>query len=211
MLHGENTLLGNIYAPNVQDDAFCASLLSQLVDMDCPNMIIAGNFNCALCPVMNRSPSQTVISKNAKAVLNINKEFDLLDIRRHLNPISKQYTFHSQPHSSASRIDYIFVSRCLTHSVELVDIGHIALSDHAPVIMSIQPLKPTERSFSWTMNTALVMDEKFMKYLNDQTDLEFNDKDAADPRIVWDAYNAYMRGMVISYTSQEKRANGKAT
>lgn len=66
--------------------------------------------------------------------------------------------FHSQLHSSASRIDYIFVSRCLTHLVEQVDIGHIALSDHAPVIMSIQPLKPTQRSFSWRMNTALVMD-----------------------------------------------------
>lgn len=49
VLHGENILLGNIYAPNVQDDAFYASLLSQLADMDCPNMIIAGDFNCAQC------------------------------------------------------------------------------------------------------------------------------------------------------------------
>lgn len=73
--------------------------------------------------------------------------------------------------------------------------------------MSIQPLKPTERSFSWRMNTTLLMDEKCIKYLNDQTDLflEFNDKDVADPRIVWDTYKAYMRGMVISYTSQRKK------
>lgn len=101
--------------------------------------------------MLDRS-SQTIIiliiiikqsSKNAKYVLNINKEFDLVDIWRHLNPLSKQYTFHSQHHSSASRIDYIFVSRCLTHLVEQVNIGHIALSDHAPVTMSIQPLKPT--------------------------------------------------------------------
>lgn len=50
-----------------------------------------------------------------------------------------------------------------------------------------------------------------MKYLNDQTDLflEFNDKDAADPRIVWDVYKAYMRGMVISYTSQSKKKKKK--
>lgn len=51
------------------------------------------------------------------------------------------------------------------------------------------------------------MDDKFIKYLNNETDLflEFNNKDAADPRIVWDAYQAYMRGMVISYVSQKKK------
>lgn len=214
VLHGENILLGNIYVPYIQDDAFYASLLSQRADMDCPNMIIAGDFNCALCPMLDRSPPQTIIFINAKDVLNINKELDLLDIWRHLNPLSKQYTFHSQPHSSASRIDYIFVSRCSTHLVEQVDIGHIALSGHAPVIMSIQPLKPTEHSFSWRMNTTLLMDDKFIKYLNDKTDLfvEFNDKDSADPRVVWDACKAYMGGMVISYASQEKkRVDSKAT
>ncbi len=155
--------------------------------------------------MLDRSPPQTIISKNGKDVLNINKEFDLLC--RHLNPLSKQSTFHSQPHSSASRMDYIFVSRCLTHLVEQVDISHIALSDHAPVIMSIQPLKPTEHSFSWRMNTTLLMDDKFIKYLNDETDLflEFNDKDSADSKVVWDAYKAYMRGMVISYVSRKKK------
>uniref|UniRef100_A0A665UG82 Endonuclease/exonuclease/phosphatase domain-containing protein n=1 Tax=Echeneis naucrates TaxID=173247 RepID=A0A665UG82_ECHNA len=176
-----------------------------LADMDCPNMIIGDDFNCALYPMMDRSPSQTVISKNAKAALNINKEFDLLDIWSYLNTHSKQYTFHSQPHSSASCIDYIFTFHF--HLVEQLNIGHIALSDHAPVVMSIQPLKSTERSFSWRMNTTLLMDKKFINYLNDQADLflEFNDKDAADSRIVWGTYEAYMRGMIISYTSRRKK------
>lgn len=157
--------------------------------------------------MMDRLPSQTTQSKNAKAVININKEFDLLDVWRHYNPSSTQYTFHSQPHLSASRIDYIFVSRCLAHLVEHVDIGHIALSDHAPVVMAIQPIRPNERSFSWRLNAMLLMDEKVTKFLKEQTDLflEFNDKDGADPRIVWDTYKAYMRGMIISYTSQKKK------
>lgn len=45
VLHGENILLGNVYGPNVQDATFYASLLSQLADMDCTNMIIGGDFN----------------------------------------------------------------------------------------------------------------------------------------------------------------------
>lgn len=140
VLHGETLVLGNVYAPNIQDKAFCASLLSHLADMDCPNIIIGGDFNCALCPMMDRLLPQTNISKNAQAVLNINKEFDLVDIWRHYNLLSKQYTFHSQPHLSASCIDYIFVTRCLLHLVEHADIGHIALLDHAPVVMTMQTL-----------------------------------------------------------------------
>ncbi len=69
VLHGENIIWGNVYAPNIQDESFYASLLSQLADMDCPNIIIGGDFNCVLCPRMDRSPSQTNMSKNAKAVL----------------------------------------------------------------------------------------------------------------------------------------------
>uniref|UniRef100_A0A8C5N7I9 Reverse transcriptase domain-containing protein n=1 Tax=Gouania willdenowi TaxID=441366 RepID=A0A8C5N7I9_GOUWI len=207
ILHGEVIVLGNVYGPNIQDEAFYASLLRHLADMDCPNIIIGGDFNCALSPMMDRLPLHANASKNAQAVLNINREFDLVDIWRHYNPLSKQYTFHSQPHLSASRIDYIFVSRCLLGLVEHADIGLIALSDHAPVVMAMHPPRPSERSFSWRMNATLLMDEKFIKYLTDQTDLflEINDKNGADPRIVWDTYKAYMRGMIISYTSRRKK------
>lgn len=33
VLHGANILLGNVYAPNVQDETFDTSLLRQLADM----------------------------------------------------------------------------------------------------------------------------------------------------------------------------------
>lgn len=88
-LHSENILLGNVCAPNVPDEAFYAFLLHQLVDMDSINMIIGGDFNCTLRPTMDRLPSQTIQSK--KAVLNIYKEFDLLDIWRHYNLLIPAY------------------------------------------------------------------------------------------------------------------------
>lgn len=51
------------------------------------------------------------------------------------------------------------------------------------------------------------MRNSFFLNLEDQTDLilEFNDEDRADPRTVWDTYKAYMRGMIICYTSQKKK------
>lgn len=125
VLHGESILLANVYAPNAQDEGFYTVLFTQLVDMDCDNIILAGDFNCVVCPKMDRLPSQTILTRNSKALLQIMKELDLVDIWRHCNPLSKQYTFHSQPHLSASRIDYIFVSKRISQLAIQVDISHI--------------------------------------------------------------------------------------
>ena len=86
MLHGENILLGNIYAPNVQEDAFYASLLSQLAAMDCPNMIIADNFNCALCPMLDRSPPHmnTTLLTDETFIKYLNDQTDLFLEFKHM-------------------------------------------------------------------------------------------------------------------------------
>ena len=91
--------------------------------------------------------------------------------------------------------------------VEQSDIGPIALSDHAPVTLEMQPLRPAERPFSWKINASLFHGDNFIKFLETQTDLylEVNDCNDFDPRLVWEAYKAYMRGMIISYSSKKKR------
>lgn len=73
--------------------------------------------------------------------------------------------------------------------------------------MVMQPLRHIERSTLWRMCTTYLLDEKFVRFLDDQTTLflETNDKEDIDLRILWDSYKAYMRGMVISYTSQTKK------
>lgn len=76
-----------------------------------------------------------------------------------------------------------------------------------PVTLTMQPFRPTERSFVWRLNLLLFHDHNFIKFLEDKTDLylEFNDNKGIDPRSVWEAYKAYMRGMIISNSSRKKR------
>lgn len=54
------------------------------------------------------------------------------------------------------------------------------------------------------VNILLLLDNNFIKFLEKQTDifLEFNDQDDVD---VWNGYKAFMRGIIISYTSQNKQ------
>ncbi len=99
------------------------------------------------------------------------------------------------------------MSEHLAHLVEQTDIGPIALSDHAHVTLEMQPLRPAERSFSWKINASLFHDDNFIEFLEMQTDLylEVNDCNDSDPRLVWEAYKAYMQGMIISYSSKKKK------
>uniref|UniRef100_A0A3B3USS7 exodeoxyribonuclease III n=1 Tax=Poecilia latipinna TaxID=48699 RepID=A0A3B3USS7_9TELE len=203
VLYGESFLLGSVYGPN----DFFAALLNQTAEMDCPNILIGGDFNSSLCPLMDRSPPQNTQSKNSRAVKNISEELDLTDIWRHLNPSTKNFTFHSLPHSTMTRIDYLFMSNHLVHSVEKSEIGTISLSDHAPVTLAMQPPRKLARSASWRLNRLLLLNEDFTKLLEEQTDfyLQFNDNNNSDPRLVWDAYKAYMRGIIISYSSCKRK------
>uniref|UniRef100_A0A3P9NEE8 Endonuclease/exonuclease/phosphatase domain-containing protein n=1 Tax=Poecilia reticulata TaxID=8081 RepID=A0A3P9NEE8_POERE len=83
---------------------FFAALLNQIAEMDCPNILIGGDFNCSLCPLMDRCPPQNTQSKNSRAVKNILEELDLTDIWRHLKPLTKNFylsliaTFNNDAH-----------------------------------------------------------------------------------------------------------------
>lgn len=71
----------------------------------------------------------------------------------------------------------------------------------------MQTPRVLDRSISWRMNRFYLLNEDFVKLLEDQTDLylEINDNNNIDPRILWDAYKAYMRGIIISFSSQKKK------
>uniref|UniRef100_A0A3B5QWP6 exodeoxyribonuclease III n=1 Tax=Xiphophorus maculatus TaxID=8083 RepID=A0A3B5QWP6_XIPMA len=207
ILYGERFLLGSVYGPNINDEDFFAVLLSQIAEMDCPNILIGGDFNCSLCPHMDRCPPQNTQSKISRAVKNILEELDLMDTWRHFNLSIKSFTFHSLPHSTLTRIDYLCMSNHLVHFVEETEMGTISLSDHAPVRLAMQPPRPLDRTASWRLNRLLLLNEDFTKLLEEQTDffLQLNDNNNTDPRLVWDAYKAYMRGIIISYSSRKRK------
>ncbi|CAG5866902.1 unnamed protein product [Menidia menidia] len=77
--------------------------------------------------------------------------------------VQREIDIVGRPHLSASRIDYIFVSKSICQLVTQVNIGPIGLSDHAPVALAMQPLRHIERSASWRMSTVSLLDDKFVR------------------------------------------------
>lgn len=73
--------------------------------------------------------------------------------------------------------------------------------------MVMHPFRPTERSIFWKLDALLFLNNDFVKFFEEQTDLylRFNDNGEVGPRIVRESYKAYMWGMIISYASRGKK------
>uniref|UniRef100_W5NNG6 Endonuclease/exonuclease/phosphatase domain-containing protein n=1 Tax=Lepisosteus oculatus TaxID=7918 RepID=W5NNG6_LEPOC len=169
---------------------------------------LAGDFNFSFFPRLDKMPSSNVpSSKISKVVTNLCSEIDVIDIWRFFNPTARGFTFYSSPHQTASCTDHILLSSHMAHLVTDIGIDPITISDHAAVTMSMSSPRPVERFLVWGLNPFNLLDDEFRKFLNEQTKLYLhcNDIEETDPRAVWEAYKAYMRVMIISYTSKKKK------
>lgn len=120
----------------------------------------------------------------------------LIDIWRHLNPVERQYTYYSPPHDTFSRIDYVLGTSATLNAVESTEIHGIALSDHAPVTLSISNQHNKLNRKTWRFPSYLAKQENFQTYLHNEWEIykDFNDTPGTSPSLFWEADKAFLRG-----------------
>lgn len=206
-LFGQHIIIGNIYAPNVEDPDFFLQLKKTFIDFGDYPIIMAGDFNQVLDVFLDKSGiSVPNANKTQEAIKSLCKDTGLLDVWRLLNPSARDYTFFSNRHSVYSRIDYFLLSHSLIESVGNCSIGTIALTDHAPIDLVLQLGSHQERSKGWRMNTSILNDAKFCAQLQDLINeyFEINDN-TAEQGSIWDGFKAYIRGILIQHSSSIKK------
>ncbi len=86
--------LANIYAPNYDDEKFINSILAILPKLHSHNLILAGDFNLVMDPVLDRSSSkQQSVSKSAKVIQNFLKSENIIDNLEIFKPNSEKYIY----------------------------------------------------------------------------------------------------------------------
>lgn len=86
-------------------------IASLLADKAKGLILIGGDFNCVLRPIVDRLPlSVGAMSKKSRTLHAMMDELGLVDVWRHLHPREKDYTFMSQVHGSHSRLDMFLIS-----------------------------------------------------------------------------------------------------
>ena len=200
-----------MYAPNADDVGFFERFFSSLPDLSSYSLILGGDFNCWLDPVLDRSsPNPGIMSKSASLIQSFLSNYAISDVWRCFHPNGREYSFFSHTHHTFSRIDYFFIDDRLLQFSRSCEYQSIVISDHAPVVLSmaLPGLPRTERY--WRFNSTLLSDNDFVNLMKDQIDFFFrtNTSPETSSLVVWDALKAYLRGQIISYTvSMKKKAS----
>lgn len=208
LLHGERVLIGCVYAPNMYQEHFSSKLLADTSAVSQTFSILGGDFNCTMDPEVDQTlPARSVLSKMRETTKKLCSDLQLLDAWRIVNPKEKDYTFFSNPHHSYSRIDYFFITRTVLDRVESCKIGTRLLSDHADVSIVVSPPSPQFISRQWRLNPSLLKQPSFVNFLKEQIKdfLSNNDNEYTNPSILWDTLKAYLRGVIISYSTARKK------
>ena len=110
----EEIVLANIYMqnndePNLFDKVFC-----EIDKLECPNIIVAGDYNIVLDSSVDRFQSIETHIKSQDMLNTCLEEFDMVGIWCARNPEAKEYSWFKYFLTlSFSRIDYFLVSNGL--------------------------------------------------------------------------------------------------
>ena len=116
-LDNQNLVLANVYSGAANDIPqqikFYQDLNQTLRGFSDGNLIIGGDFNCALTPKDRKSVKQGS-NKHTQTVINeignLCSNFALTDIWRELNLQAQSFTWHDKAFKSQSRLDFFLIT-----------------------------------------------------------------------------------------------------
>ena len=211
-LDNQNLVLANACAPNdiSQQSKFYQDLNQTPSGFSDCNLIIGGDFNCALMPkdrksVKQRSHKHTVTNE----IENLCSNFALTDIWRELNPQALSFTWHDQAFKSQSRLDFFLITADLVYLTKESNIMNTPFSDHSAIMLNIQSADQRKKSGPgfWKFNASLLEDKEYVQKmcLNIPALIE-KYKDVTDLGLKWDVIKMEIRGFTVQYSKRRARS-----
>lgn len=196
--------LVNIYGPNEDNPVFFEKLFILIASLH-GTVIIAGDFNCTLDPLLDRSSGVDGSHSQSRRKINqFIKDLNLCDPWRTLNPLKKEFSCFSSLSKTSSRIDYFLISLTLFSNIESCVYDSAVLSDHSPTSLLYIDTKLHKGPSNWRLNHRWLQNSDFIKFIGAQIDLYFaTNIDQTSAIIRWEAFKAFIRGQMISYTSSK--------
>ena len=109
---------------------------------------------------------------------------------------------HITSSNSYSRIDYFLVSNQLFPQIYDAKYETIVISDHGPVKLIYDMTKIIKGSCRWRLHPKWLHDTNFLEFVGTNIDEFFKiNTNETSASVRWEAFKAYIRGQMISYTS----------
>ena len=196
----------NIYGASEQKDRINflneLNLILQTFDNE-PNIIV-GDFNMYLNDELDNIAGD---SHDKKDVVFFNawaKRHSVIDVWRHFNPNSREFTWSRGPRPFiARRLDFIFSSPELIDDISKVRHEHFYGTDHKGVVINLK-LEPFKRGPSyWKFNDGLLNDEQYVQLINELLTKQIENIDDKND-LWWDLIKVNIRNMTIEYGINKK-------
>ena len=214
---GDDTFcLINVYAPTKNNQKlqllFLDNLQNLITENEEASFIIAGDFNTYLDPTLDKcggtfEPTST-FSKRLQQLMD---NFQLSDVWRIHNPVTKRFTWRQSKPLVQSRLDYFLISINLMQNVKQCEIKPSIKTDHSLLSLKIK-LKFGEKRGPgfWKFNASLLKDEIFIDYIKEIiAQLKHELKHMDNKALKWDYMKSEIRQRTIGYAktqSQLKKA-----
>lgn len=155
---GTHTLV-NLYSPSSPQITFLSGALEQLDKFAEGILLIGGDLNTVLNPVVDASSATSYLSfVKLNRLKKILFRHQLIDVWHFLHPKDRDFSFFSHVHSSYTRIDLLFVPHCYLDRVRKADIGSITISDYALVLMDTYILEIPRPPLQWRLIDSLLLE-----------------------------------------------------
>ncbi|CAH2250629.1 Hypothetical predicted protein, partial [Pelobates cultripes] len=198
----------SIYAPNTKQAKFLRATLLKLANFTEGALIMGGDFNAPLDPILDSSTGHSSIPQTAiRTIRRTLRNLRLVDAWRTLHPGDRDYTHYSALHHRHSRIDYLFLQQEGLHGLLDVEIRPTPWSDHSAVSMLMDsPLYRPVQS-TWRLNESLLSDIAIQAQLVEHLNNYFteNDTDDVSALTLWEAHKSVLRGLLIRISAEKKR------
>ena len=203
-LYQTPVVLVNVYAPNWDDVEFMKRFLSSLPNLNTHHLILAGDLNCFIDNLLDRSSTRTAVpSKMSKTFSTFMNQCGCVDPWRFLHPTVKKFSFFSHVHHLYTRIDYFFMDRVLLPSLVSANYSAITISDHAPVILDLTFKSKLRETRVWRLDVSMLSSDEFCTTISKAIDdfLMTNKNSETSPSLLWETLKANIRGVIISHTA----------
>lgn len=202
--------LGCLYAPTqdkpLQQAQFMNDLERTLDALTSDNLILGGDFNCILDPIMDRNSTCILpaSSKNYRSRLRtFMEERQLCDIMRVRNPTKRFYTFRRNNY--ASRLDLLLVSDQLSESMSQVKSFEGPHSDHTLISAMLCRSEYRMGPGYWRFDSSLLTQEAFTQAMNSFLTEWQPPEDLPNPNSRWEWLKFEIGNFIREYV-REKRA-----
>ena len=214
VLNDTEMVLVNIYAPTKDHKqeqlTFLSYVQNTLIDFLGKTIILGGDFNTYLNPVLDKSGGlKEAMSETAKVLLNICDEFGLIDVYRSQNPDGKRYTWRNKGRAGLvqSRLDMFFVSEQTQFLNIKFNTVPGLLSDHSLIQINFDTDRQWTRGRGfWKFNVELLKDTEYINLIYAQIDeLKNMEHTLKNKSLLWDYIKCKLRGITISYASYKAK------